>query len=150
MDSEAINVNGGNGRLREASFSEAADNNTATSDVESQQPSQSDEEPNQSVNTAIHKADENTVSTFQDILTTDDANNCWILNDDEQTPFPSVNDPTEEMNELVNVCPCRCLFFTLKETICMTLSALGCAVFVAGLVFLCLFLEGSWFEQQYD
>lgn len=93
------------------------------------------------------KSEEETVSTFQDVLRTDDQSNCWILNDNDDMPFPSVNESIEDDNELVNVCPCRCLFFTLKETICMVLSALGCGVFVTGLVFLCMFLEGSWFEQ---
>ncbi|KAK1745389.1 hypothetical protein QTG54_003313 [Skeletonema marinoi] len=70
-------------------------------------------------------------------------------------PFPSVNattlDPSSSaavaMTE--NVCPCRCLFFTLKESICLVMSALGCAVFLAGLVVLCLYLEGTLFEDEY-
>lgn len=44
--------------------------------------------------------------------------------------------------------PCRCLFFTVKETICMVLSALGCAVFLCGLILLCMYLEGSIFVDN--
>jgi len=44
--------------------------------------------------------------------------------------------------------PCRCLFFTVKETICMILSALGCAVFLCGLILLCMYLEGSIFVDN--
>lgn len=67
-------------------------------------------------------------------------------------PFPSVNTATLDgaiTNDIVdtNVCPCRCLFFTLKESICLVLSALGCAVFLAGLIVLCMYLEGSLFEN---
>ena len=58
-------------------------------------------------------------------------------------PFPSVMGASLEYDPVVNVCPCRCLFFTLKETLCLTMSALGCAVFLAGLVVLCMYLEGS-------
>ena len=61
-------------------------------------------------------------------------------------PFPSViGSTTYNDGDVVNVCPCRCLFFTLKETICLIMSALGCAVFLAGLVLLCMYLEGSIF-----
>ena len=63
------------------------------------------------------------------------------------TPFPSVvAGNATEYEHVINVCPCRCLFFTLKETICLVFSALGCAVYLAGLVALVLFLEGSAFE----
>ena len=58
-------------------------------------------------------------------------------------PFPSVMGASLEYDPVVNVCPCRCLFFTLKETLCLIMSALGCAVFLAGLVVLCMYLEGS-------
>eukprot|EP00984_Skeletonema_dohrnii_P005398 scaffold1899_cov157-Skeletonema_dohrnii-CCMP3373.AAC.3 len=69
-------------------------------------------------------------------------------------PFPSVNATTLDHSSSAvttaqNVCPCRCLFFTLKESICLVMSALGCAVFLAGLVVLCLYLEGSLFEDEY-
>ncbi|KAL7531073.1 hypothetical protein ACHAWF_003618 [Thalassiosira exigua] len=63
-------------------------------------------------------------------------------------PFPSVVGASMEYERAVNVCPCRCLFFTLKETLCLILSALGCAVFVTGLVLLCMFLEGSHFNNS--
>jgi len=80
-------------------------------------------------------------------------------------PFPSIvenskhnfnyDDTTNENNDFDeydiigvnykgNICPCRCIFFTLKESICLGMSALGCAVFFAGLIALCLFLEGSY------
>lgn len=134
--------NGVNGSEREPSPLEAT-----TSDVENQlHDASSTQEQAESDDTA--KADEETISTFQDILTiNDEPSNLWILSDDDRVPFPSVKESTEQLDELVNVCPCRCLFFTLKETVCMVMSALGCAVFVAGLVFLIMFLEGSWFEQ---
>mmetsp|Transcript_16979 Transcript_16979/g.25830 ORF Transcript_16979/g.25830 Transcript_16979/m.25830 type:complete len:208 (-) Transcript_16979:1628-2251(-) len=70
-------------------------------------------------------------------------------------PFPSVNATTLDHSSSAavamteNVCPCRCLFFTLKESICLVMSALGCAVFLAGLVVLCLYLEGTLFEDEY-
>mmetsp|Transcript_10446 Transcript_10446/g.17746 ORF Transcript_10446/g.17746 Transcript_10446/m.17746 type:complete len:208 (+) Transcript_10446:34-657(+) len=69
-------------------------------------------------------------------------------------PFPSVNattlDPSSSaVTTAENVCPCRCLFFTVKESICLVMSALGCAVFLAGLVVLCLYLEGTLFEDEY-
>ena len=38
--------------------------------------------------------------------------------------------------------------FTLKETICLIMSALGCGVFVTGLVLLCMYLEGSAFNEN--
>ena len=144
----------------EASFLEAAaasERPLSNDDVESQiEESQGDDvhqehDSNQQTpsNGISKEGDEETISTFQDILATNEPSNCWILNDDDKVPFPSVNEHTEEYNELVNVCPCRCLFFTLKETICMVMSALGCAVFVTGLVFLCMFLEGSWFQESY-
>ena len=63
-------------------------------------------------------------------------------------PFPSVVGRSMEVERAVNVCPCRCLFFTLKETICLVMSALGCAVFLAGLVVLCMYLEGSLFNNS--
>ena len=72
-------------------------------------------------------------------------------------PFPSVNtqtpldyisgDAAATIAMTENVCPCRCLFFTVKESICLVLSALGCAVFLAGLIVLCLYLEGSLFQN---
>ena len=67
-------------------------------------------------------------------------------NNSNTVPFPSViGSTTYNDGDVVNVCPCRCLFFTLKETICLIMSALGCAVFLAGLVLLCMYLEGSIF-----
>jgi len=67
-------------------------------------------------------------------------------NNSSTVPFPSViGSTTYNDGDVVNVCPCRCLFFTLKETICLIMSALGCAVFLAGLVLLCMYLEGSIF-----
>ena len=66
---------------------------------------------------------------------------------DSDVPFPSVVGITQEY-ESTNICPCRCLFFTLKETICLVMSALGCAVFLAGLILLCMYLEGSAFGYQ--
>lgn len=68
-------------------------------------------------------------------------------NGSSDLPFPSVVGITQEY-ESTNICPCRCLFFTLKETICLVLSALGCAVFLAGLILLCMYLEGSAFGYQ--
>ena len=69
-------------------------------------------------------------------------------------PFPSVvaaEGTTTIVPQLTrNICPCQCLFFTVKETICLVMSALGCAVFLAGLVVLCLYLEGSLFEGETD
>lgn len=64
---------------------------------------------------------------------------------DNDVPFPSVMGASLEYDPVVNVCPCRCLFFTLKETLCLIMSALGCAVFLAGLVLLCMYLEGTAF-----
>ena len=63
--------------------------------------------------------------------------------DNGAVPFPSVMGASMEYENVVNVCPCRCLFFTLKETICLTLSALGCMVYLALLICLILYLEGS-------
>jgi len=64
-------------------------------------------------------------------------------------PFPSVvGASVEYAPNVVNVCPCRCLFFTLKETICLILSALGCSVYCAGLVLLIMYLEGSIFNNS--
>lgn len=88
---------------------------------------------------------------FRDILTSKNVvnnNNIFWNTDDDRVPFPSIEASIHEYNRDVNVCPCRCLFFTLKETLCMVMSALGCAVFITGLVFLCLFLEGSWFQDK--
>mmetsp|Transcript_19601 Transcript_19601/g.27916 ORF Transcript_19601/g.27916 Transcript_19601/m.27916 type:complete len:196 (-) Transcript_19601:197-784(-) len=73
-------------------------------------------------------------------------------------PFPSViatsMEHTSNNNNNIalpisgNVqCPCQCLFFTVKESICLVVSALGCAVFLAGLIVLCLYLEGTLFER---
>jgi hypothetical protein len=149
----SANSNGANGSIHEPSFLEAAAEAGATtsSDIENQQRDLDASTAQEQGAPAIAKTDEETetISTFQDILTTNhDPSNLWILSDDDNVPFPSVNESTQEMNELVNVCPCRCLFFTLKETICMVMSALGCAVFVTGMVFLIMFLEGSWFEND--
>mmetsp|Transcript_16295 Transcript_16295/g.28818 ORF Transcript_16295/g.28818 Transcript_16295/m.28818 type:complete len:198 (+) Transcript_16295:25-618(+) len=63
-------------------------------------------------------------------------------------PFPSVVGASMEYEHVVNVCPCRCLFFTLKETICLIMSALGCAVYLAGLIVLIMYLEGSLFNNS--
>ena len=82
---------------------------------------------------------------MKDIFTSTAASN--------SVPFPSVNAASQYASDAVNnvmadnVCPCRCLFFTLKESVCLALSALGCGVFLAGLVVLCLYLEGSTFEE---
>ena len=71
-------------------------------------------------------------------------------------PFPSVTATSTDGTATIvpqltrNICPCQCLFFTVKETICLVMSALGCAVFLAGLVVLCLYLEGSLFEGETD
>eukprot|EP00804_Cyclotella_cryptica_P026476 CCRYP_008131-RA/>CCRYP_008131-RA protein AED:0.42 eAED:0.42 QI:0/-1/0/1/-1/1/1/0/186 len=92
-----------------------------------------------------------TKTKFQDMLSSKnviDNNNIFWNTDDDRVPFPSINVSIDEYNKVVNVCPCRCLFFTLKETLCLVMSVLGCAVFFTGLVFLCLFLEGSWFENK--
>ena len=153
----------------EASFLDAAaaaaEALTASDDVERQQVSQQEQtqkdrsiiDQPQQASAEPNTRDEETASaftsdsyedqktTFQDLIISSKTN---FWNDDNRVPFPSVNAPPEEINEVVNVCPCRCLFFTLKETICMVMSALGCAVFIAGLVFLCMFLEGSWFEEN--
>ncbi len=70
-------------------------------------------------------------------------------------PFPSVvatsigRTPNNTSLPIThNACPCQCLFFTVKESICLVVSALGCAVFLAGLIFLCLYLEGTLFERE--
>ena len=69
-------------------------------------------------------------------------------------PFPSIVAASIEHssnNALPishNTCPCHCLFFTVKESICLVMSALGCAVFFAGLVVLCLYLEGTLFAER--
>lgn len=73
-------------------------------------------------------------------------------NASSDVPFPSVratNDymASEALVMTENICPCQCLFFTVKETICLVMSALGCAVFLAGLIVLCLYLEGSLFPN---
>jgi hypothetical protein len=68
-------------------------------------------------------------------------------NDDDDDDDDEANIEFDDGNQLYskrNICPCRCLFFTLMETMCLVMSALGCAVFLAGLVALCLFLEGSY------
>ncbi|KAL7536609.1 hypothetical protein ACHAXR_007279 [Thalassiosira sp. AJA248-18] len=59
-------------------------------------------------------------------------------------PFPSVMGASMNYENAVNVCPCSCLFFTLKETIFLIMSALGCGVFLAGLILLCMYLAGSF------
>jgi U3 small nucleolar RNA-associated protein 14 len=63
---------------------------------------------------------------FQNMLNRRSGNNNMISSDNNGVPFPSVNSASLEYNDVVNVCPCRCLFFTLKETLCMVMSALGC------------------------
>ncbi len=70
-------------------------------------------------------------------------------------PFPSViatsieRTPNNTSLPIAhNACPCQCLFFTVKESICLVVSALGCAVFLAGLIVLCLYLEGTLFERE--
>eukprot|EP00984_Skeletonema_dohrnii_P005403 scaffold1901_cov82-Skeletonema_dohrnii-CCMP3373.AAC.3 len=89
---------------------------------------------------------------FQSVIT--NPNNNTTGASSTNVPFPSVNATTLDHSSSAvttaeNVCPCRCLFFTLKESICLVMSALGCAVFLAGLVVLCLYLEGSLFEDEY-
>lgn len=63
-------------------------------------------------------------------------NNKW---DDDDIDFDNITTANKR-----HLCPCRCFFFTLMEATCLVMSALGCAVFFAGLVALCLFLEGSY------
>lgn len=63
-------------------------------------------------------------------------NNKW---DDDDIDFANITTANKR-----HLCPCRCFFFTLMEATCLVMSALGCAVFFAGLVALCLFLEGSY------
>ena len=46
-----------------------------------------------------------------------------------------------------NVCQCRCLYFTLMETICLVLSALGCGFFLSGIIALCMYLAGGYFDD---
>jgi hypothetical protein len=71
-------------------------------------------------------------------------NNKWINNNEEDDEANIEFDDGNQLYSKRNICPCRCLFFTLMETMCLVMSALGCAVFLAGLVALCLFLEGSY------
>ena len=71
-------------------------------------------------------------------------NNKWINNNEEDDEANIEFDVGNQLYSKRNICPCRCLFFTLMETMCLVMSALGCAVFLAGLVALCLFLEGSY------
>jgi hypothetical protein len=66
------------------------------------------------------------------------------FNDDDTTNENDFDEHDVGVNYKGNICPCRCIFFTLKESICLGMSALGCAVFFAGLIALCLFLEGSY------
>lgn len=68
-------------------------------------------------------------------------NKKWDFDDANGHEF---DDSANQMYDRRNVCPCRCFFFTLMETMCLVMSLLGCAVFLAGLVALCLFLEGSY------
>ena len=70
-------------------------------------------------------------------------NNKWNNNNDDDEANIEFDDGNQLYSKR-NICPCRCLFFTLMETTCLVMSALGCAVFLAGLVALCLFLEGSY------
>lgn len=65
-------------------------------------------------------------------------------NDDDDKQANIEFDDGNHLNSKRNMFPCRCLFFTLMETTCLVMSALGCAVFLAGLVALCLFLDGSY------
>ena len=51
----------------------------------------------------------------------------------------------DDDDDITNICPCRCLFFTLKEAIFLVISALGCGVFLAGIIALCLYLSGEYF-----
>ena len=91
---------------------------------------------------------------FQSVINNPNTTNTTGASSSTAVPFPSVNATTLDPSSSAvataeNVCPCRCLFFTLKESICLVMSALGCAVFLAGLVVLCLYLEGSLFEDEY-
>ena len=64
-----------------------------------------------------------------------------------EPPFASVVGPAVEYDaDAVNVCPCRCLYFTLKETICLVFSAMGCGLFLAGIIALCMYLAGGYFD----
>ena len=64
-----------------------------------------------------------------------------------EPPFASVVGPSVEYDaDAVNACPCRCLYFTLKETMCLVLSALGCGLFLAGIIALCMYLAGGYFD----
>jgi hypothetical protein len=45
-----------------------------------------------------------------------------------------------------NICPCRCIYFTMRETTCLIISAMGCGVFLAGIISLCFYLSGWWNE----
>ena len=78
-------------------------------------------------------------------------------NNRSAVPFPSVANASMEggtgggqqrmaMMNGAHECPCRCLFFTLKETVCMIMSLLGCLIFLVGLILLCMYLEGSIFN----
>jgi hypothetical protein len=64
-----------------------------------------------------------------------------------EPPFASVVGPSVEYDaDAANACPCRCLYFTLKETVCLVLSALGCGLFLAGIIALCMYLAGGYFD----
>ena len=43
-----------------------------------------------------------------------------------------------------SVCQCQCIYFTMRETICLIISAMGCGVFLAGIISLCFYLSGWW------
>jgi hypothetical protein len=45
-----------------------------------------------------------------------------------------------------NICPCQCIYFTMRETTCLIISAMGCGVFLAGIISLCFYLSGWWNE----
>lgn len=65
---------------------------------------------------------------------------------DDDVPFSSAMGAAVEYdNDGINVCPCRCLFFTLKETMCLVISALGCGMFCSGIIALCMYLAGFWY-----
>ncbi len=45
-------------------------------------------------------------------------------------------------------CPCRCIYFALMETACLGLSAMGCVLFLVGIVILCTYLaDGGIFSD---
>ena len=60
-------------------------------------------------------------------------------------PFASDLEPSVEYDAMaLNAsCPCRCMYFALIETACLVMSAMGCGLFLVGLVFLCMYLAGG-------